>query len=82
MGLSWVTLLALVRLITPPKLATQPLPIEAAWQQVEEWLASPMVWIPSPTERHGEIQGARNPKRRFEPKPKLFDNSFLVSYNL
>jgi hypothetical protein len=56
-GLSWVTLLAFVRLITHPKLSTQPLPIEAAWQQVEEWLASPMVWIPSPTERHGEILG-------------------------
>jgi hypothetical protein len=63
--LSWVTLLAFVRLITHPKLSTQPLHIEAAWQPVEEWLASPTVWIPSPTERHGEI--LRKLQSRLDP---------------
>ena len=26
-----------------------------AWKQVDEWLALPNVWIPIPSERHGEV---------------------------
>ncbi|NJM66554.1 MAG: type II toxin-antitoxin system VapC family toxin [Acaryochloris sp. RU_4_1] len=57
MGLSWASLLAFVRIATNPRLYDAPLSIEAAWQQVEEWLALSNIWIPSPTDRHSIILG-------------------------
>lgn len=56
-GLPWVNLLAYVRITTNAKIYRQPLSTEAAWQQIEEWLALPSVWIPQPTWRHGYILG-------------------------
>ena len=31
--------------------------MDAAWRQVEDWLACETVWIPQPTERHGQVLG-------------------------
>jgi len=51
-GLPWPSLLSFVRIATSPRIFRQPIPMSAAWQQVEEWLDCPVAWIPSPTERH------------------------------
>jgi toxin-antitoxin system PIN domain toxin len=56
-GLPWTSLLAFLRISTNPRLFERPLGISAAWQQVEEWLAVPQVWIPLPTDRHAEVLG-------------------------
>lgn len=56
-GLPWTSLLAFVRIGSNPRVFERPESVEAAWQQVEEWLACSPVWIPQPTERHREILG-------------------------
>ena len=56
-GLPWPTLLAFVRIATNPRAVEQPLEVSGAWRQVEEWLDSPSVRVPVPTERHREVLG-------------------------
>jgi toxin-antitoxin system PIN domain toxin len=56
-GLPWPSLLAFVRLVSNPRIFERPKPVAAAWNQVEDWLACPPVWVPQPTERHREILG-------------------------
>lgn len=56
-GLPWASLLAFVRLVSNPRLFERALSIEAAWRQVEAWLALPVVWIPQPTEKHQSVLG-------------------------
>lgn len=56
-GLPWASLLAFVRLVTNPRLFREPMPMDAAWRQVEEWLDCPASWTPEPTERHRELLG-------------------------
>jgi toxin-antitoxin system PIN domain toxin len=50
-GLPWASLLAFVRLVTNPRLFTEPESITDAWGQVAAWL-------PTPTTRHCEALGA------------------------
>jgi toxin-antitoxin system PIN domain toxin len=57
-GLPWPSLLAFVRLVTNPRIFARPETVDAAWQQVEAWLACPPVWIPQPTERHRGVLGS------------------------
>lgn len=57
-GLSWPSLLAFVRLTSNPRIFERALSIEAAWRQVEAWLAWPTVWVPLPTERHQQVIGS------------------------
>ncbi len=56
-GIPWPSSLAFLRLATNPRLFGQPLPIRAAWRQVNEWLSHPRVWIPEPTEDHSVVLG-------------------------
>ncbi|MBI2566719.1 MAG: type II toxin-antitoxin system VapC family toxin [Candidatus Schekmanbacteria bacterium] len=54
-GLPWPSLLAFLRISTNPRIFSRPLQMQVAWQQVEQWLALPLVWVPAPTERHATI---------------------------
>jgi toxin-antitoxin system PIN domain toxin len=54
-GLSWPSLLAFVRIASNPTIVRQAVPPFEAWQQVKEWLALNVVWIPQPTLRHSEV---------------------------
>jgi toxin-antitoxin system PIN domain toxin len=54
-GLPWASLIAFLRITTNRRLYSQPWPVEAAWKQIEEWLACPNVWIPVATDRHQPI---------------------------
>lgn len=56
-GLPWASLLAFVRIATHPRAYEVPLDSEAAWSQVEEWLAAPTAWIPQPTADHARVLG-------------------------
>lgn len=56
-ALPWASLLAFVRITTSPRILDRPLPLEVAWRQVTEWLARPIVWIPSPGDGHAGILG-------------------------
>jgi len=54
-GLTWLTLLAFVRISTSPRPLEHPLSTAEAVAIVSDWLERPMVTIPNPGERHWEI---------------------------
>lgn len=54
-GFPWSSLLAFVRLVSNPRVFTEPEPVPDAWSQVEAWLDAEAAWIPVPTPRHREI---------------------------
>ena len=57
-GLPWPSLLAFLRLVTNRRVFERPQSTRAAWEQVEQWLKLPNVWIPPPTEQHARVFGA------------------------
>jgi hypothetical protein len=56
-GLPWISLSAFLRIATNPRAFDAALAMEEAWTQVEEWLAAPAAWVPTPTTRHAEVLG-------------------------
>jgi len=54
-GLPWASLLAFVRLTTNPRIFPAPASVSDAWNQVEEWLARPNIFVPEPAARHSAI---------------------------
>mgnify|MGYP001575140721 CR=1 FL=1 len=57
-GLAWQSLGAFLRISTHPRATEHPLSPDEAWSYVEDWLAVDAVWVPQPTERHGEVLGS------------------------
>ena len=56
-GVPWPTALAFIRISTHPRALERPLTIGEAWETVSSWLERSNVWVPAPTDRHGEILG-------------------------
>ena len=54
-GLPWASILAFLRIATNRRVFPRARTIAQAWEQIAQWRAQPNVWIPLPTERHGEI---------------------------
>jgi toxin-antitoxin system PIN domain toxin len=54
-ALPWQSLLSYARLVTNPRIFERPLPVAAAWEQIESWLGCPVVRIPNPGDRYKEI---------------------------
>lgn len=54
-GLSWLTLLAFLRVSTHPQLFPRPLAVDQALSAIEGWLGSPVVRLLHPTERHPQV---------------------------
>jgi uncharacterized protein len=54
-GIPWQSLLSFARIITNPRIFAHPSTIAAAWDQIEDWIACPVVKVPVPGERHREI---------------------------
>ena len=79
-GLPWESLTAFVRLATNPRVVPKPLAPGDAWALVEEWLASPVAWIPVPTERHAAVLG--DLVRRYRPAAKLVPDAHLAALAL
>lgn len=55
LGLSWVTILAFLRIGTSPSVAQYPLTVAQAVAIVSEWLERPVVSVLNPGSRHWEI---------------------------
>ena len=51
-AMTWIVLLAFIRLSTRPAVVERPLGVDAAIGLVESWLAQPCVTVVHPTERH------------------------------
>lgn len=56
-GIPWVSLTAFVRISTHPRASSHPLKPSDAWSIAADWIASPMVWIPGPTDQHADVLG-------------------------
>jgi toxin-antitoxin system PIN domain toxin len=56
-GLPWSSLLGFLRVVTNPRVLSNPPRTPEAWEQVTSWLSRDVVWIPQPTERHVDILG-------------------------
>lgn len=54
-GLPWPSLLAFVRLVSNPRVFTEPESVTDAWAQAETWLDAEAAWAPVPTARHREV---------------------------
>jgi toxin-antitoxin system PIN domain toxin len=54
-GLSWIVLLAFIRLSTRPAIVEQPLSASEAIELVQSWLNQPCVTVINPTERHAAV---------------------------
>jgi toxin-antitoxin system PIN domain toxin len=57
-GLPWESLVAFLQLVTNPRVFRSPQRVEAAWSQVEAWLATEPAWVPAATARHREVLGS------------------------
>lgn len=61
-GLPWQSIGAFLRIVTHPRVTTNPLTGGQAWSFVEAWLDADPSWIPPATERtaavYGELAGA------------------------
>lgn len=60
-GIPWESIVAFIRVSTNARIFEQPLPIDAAWEQVSNWLTLPNVWIPVATDEHVKILNALVP---------------------
>ncbi|CAN5209028.1 type II toxin-antitoxin system VapC family toxin [soil metagenome] len=56
-GLPWPSLIAFIRIGTHPRAYDRPLSPRQAWEQVQDWLGAPAVWIPEPTHAHEAVLG-------------------------
>ncbi|MGH3784874.1 MAG: TA system VapC family ribonuclease toxin [Pseudonocardiaceae bacterium] len=83
-GLPWASLLAFVRLVTNPRLFTEPESIVQAWDQVAAWLDADPVWTPVPTVRHREAlsAGLRQPGLRANDVPDAHLAALAVEHGL
>jgi toxin-antitoxin system PIN domain toxin len=56
-GLPWPSISGYLRIATNARLFAPQISTATAWNRVQAWLASPLVWLPVPTDRHAEILG-------------------------
>ena len=56
-GIPWESAAAFLRIVTNPRIYEGAVTTAQAWRQVQEWLASDVVWVPLPPESHGRILG-------------------------
>ncbi len=55
LGLPWQTIGAFLRIITHPRVTTNPLSALGAWEFIRSWLEADPVWIPPATERTAAV---------------------------
>lgn len=76
-GLPWESLVGFIRLSTNPRVVERPLSAGEAWSFVEDWLRVPLVWIPTPTDRHAEVLGGL--LARYRATGKLVPDAHLAA---
>lgn len=60
-----------------PSIYSSPLSPDAAWRQIEEWLASPRAWIARRTEGYADVLGRL--LRRHEVRGSLVSDAQLAA---
>ncbi len=83
-GIPWETFTAFLRIVTNPRIYPGVISINAAWEQVQAWLASEVVWIPQPTERQASLLGEmqRVPGLRANDVPDAHLAALAISHGL
>jgi len=76
-ALPWQSLLSFARLVTNPRLFERPLPVAAAWAQIEDWLNCPVFRIPNPGDRYREILAGL--MLSFVDRPNLIPDAQLAA---
>lgn len=76
-GLPWSSMIAFVRIGTHPRAFERPLSPNAAWSQVEEWVAAPASWIPEPTPMHTQVLGSLI--QRYDLRGNLISDAHLAA---
>ncbi len=76
-GIPWESLTAFVRIATHPRASDRPLSADQAWSFVDDWLAAAPVWIPTPTDRHGEVLGTL--VRKYQVTGNLIPDAHLAA---
>ena len=71
---------AFVRLVTNPRAFPRPLSSDDAWDIVEAWLASPVAWVPTATDRHAQVLG--DLVRRYRLTGNLVPDAHLAAIAL
>ncbi len=56
-GIPWSSVGAFLRIATHPRAFPRPLSPATAWERVNDWLSTPVVWIPQPGAAHSRILG-------------------------
>lgn len=56
-GLSWLALLAFVRIVSHPRVFEQPLRAQAAMERVDDWLTRPAAHLLNPGAGHAAVLG-------------------------
>lgn len=54
-GIPWQSYWAFLRVATNPRAPFEPLAPAAAWEFVDDWVAAPATWVPTPGRGHGAI---------------------------
>ena len=56
-GLPWESTTAFLRVVTNPRIYRRATSTASAWQQIREWLACDVAWVPQATEHHASVLG-------------------------
>ncbi|MBT8338282.1 MAG: PIN domain-containing protein [Gemmatimonadetes bacterium] len=82
-GLPWSSLLAFARLVSNRRIFTNPMSVQAAWDQVDEWRRLRNVFTPEPADRYPEILAALIPEAgRAELVPDAHLAALSIEYGL
>ncbi len=54
-GLPWEVTMSFVRLVTNVRMFRDVVTVPQAWQQVQQWLSSPVAWVPTTTPDHAAL---------------------------
>ncbi len=76
-GFPWQSLSAFLRISTHPRAFERPLEPTAAWNQVTEWLAAPVAWLPQPGAEYRRIFGELI--RTYEARGNLVPDAALAA---
>lgn len=79
-GLPWITAWAFIRISTNPRIWNNPLPVSAAFQIVEEWLAQPTVMPLGPGLRHWDL--LKDVVMQHKAAGPLFTDAILAAHAL
>lgn len=55
LALPWESLNAFTRIVSNPRIFSNPSTTLQAWEQVEAWLRTPITWVPVTTPQHASI---------------------------